>query len=776
MNESRYYAHTPNTRGEWHDLRDHLQAVAKTAREFAAGFDAGEWAHLAGLWHDLGKFQLQFQQMLAEAYRGGPKRHVDHSSAGAIHARDLLEPAFDASQGARFVKYLLLLLTATIAGHHAGLPEGPDELRARLDDRKKLLQDILTLGLPPEVLRPIRRLPPLPPSLKNCSHSERRLRAEFLVRMIFSSLVDADRLDTEKHCDAGLPDDRRRSRLRGEWATIAELRSELDASIDRKVSALQVGSMSEVERRVFEYRQAVLGACRQAAAEKPGAFRLDVATGGGKTLSSLSFALRHAEAHGKDRVVVVIPYTSIIEQTASVFREALGRFAGDVVEHHSAVNEDYERADETGDQDLESLRRRLATENWDAPLIVTTAVQFFESLYASTPSRCRKIHNVANSVVIIHEAQTLPPQLMNPTVWVMNELVERYKTTVVLSTATQPALENPFPEIRTVRSIVRQDVARPPSRVRTGMTEPEPILWPALADRLVQHNQVLCITHQRKDAHELALELDKRAGGDPAIHLSAAMCPAHRSEVIAMIRDLLEHGRDCRVISTQLVEAGVDLDFPVVYRSLAGVDSLVQAAGRANREGKRGEGGGQLFVFVPATNPPSGLPRIAADAAKGLFSSAHLDGRPLDLFDANVARLFFRLYFERIDDKDGGITPFRREFRFGEVASAFRFIKDGSASVVIPYDEIAVQALTKIRYAGPGRALVRALQRYTVSLYPSSIRTLLSVGAVEVLLPGNAEQSGGFYSLRDDRRDLYDPRFGLDLSNVGLLPTESYLI
>ena len=558
-----HYARTVSVNGDvlpqesWQRLEEHLANVSAAASRFASTFDAGAWAQLAGLWHDFGKYHPDFQAMLTRAAQGLPTDRVDHSSAGAIYASKFIEVAL-AKAPKESRELLADMLAFPIAGHHAGLADGHSELQSRLERAQVLsryetsrsecqeaavLDPKITLSLPPQLRCPAKDLP---------------LRAEFLLRMLFSSLVDADRLDAEQVQDMVLPAERRVSDYRTSFAPIPALRAAIDKYLDSLVAGQDHAPMRPDQRRLFDYRQEVLSACREAAELEPGAFLLDVATGGGKTLSSLSFALRHAEKRGKQRVIVVIPFTSIIEQTAAVYRSALGELATNVIEHHSAVSECVDREVPSATAE----RRRLATENWDAPLIVTTAVQFFESLHASTPSKCRKLHNVCNSVIVIDEAQTLPPELLHPTIWALNELVEGYGCSVVLSTATQPALERPFPEIRNVRT--RIEPAPLPARVRAELLAPEIIEWPLLAGELARHPQVLCITHRRDDARELTLELDRALGDESTIHLSANMCAAHRSTVIEEIREKSTTGQSCRVVSTQLVEAGVDLDFPVV--------------------------------------------------------------------------------------------------------------------------------------------------------------------------------------------------------------------
>jgi len=762
------FAHSANEKGEWHGLRDHLEAVASLAEGFAENFGTGEWAGLAGWWHDLGKYLPEFQRMLLEVERGQRKRRVDHSSVGAIHAAEFFRPLLAAVPNAEELEFVQLLLTATIAGHHAGLPETLDALRARLEDRQVLYNRVVQQAPPTELLN--RRFPQPPTRVIEANGRERRLRCEFLVRMVFSALIDADRLDTAEVRECSLPEGLRPSVLRSSYASVATLRVAVDRAIDEKIARLDPARMEPLEAGVFRYRQEVLAACRAAADWAPGAFTLDVATGGGKTLASLSFGLRHAQQHDKRRVIVVIPYTSIIEQTANAYREALGqRLASNLLEHHSARDEVYD--DEQQDPDRERLR--LATENWDAPLVVTTGVQFFESFFARSASRCRKLHNIANSVVVLDEAQTLPPDLLNPTVWVINELVEGYGVSVVLSTATQPALERPFPEVRNVKRIVRDAVERPPERVRVEVMDQVAIAWSDLAIELATHERVLCITHRRDDARELTLALDKKLGSEGTIHLSGTMCATHRAERIAEIRRLLADGAVCRVVSTQLVEAGVDLDFPVVFRALGGVDSLIQAAGRANREGRLGEGGGLLRVYRSPTRPPAGLPRKGAEVSEAMLRSAEMDCGRLNLFEPAVGLRFFKRYYESIGDKDRGITPMRQEFRFGDVEKGYRFIDDVGATLVVAFNDEAREAVAEARSARfPGRA-IRRLQRFTVTIYPPQLQALLQVAATEPLLPGQEPSECSLFLLL--RSTLYDRRFGLDLSGVGRLTPGEFI-
>ena len=755
------YARTATTpdggflaRSEWQLLEEHLSVVSATAEGFGAAFGAGEWAGLAGLWHDLGKYHDDFQQMLTDLSQGRPKRRVDHSTAGAALAWKSIRPQLNNE-----AKLLHFLVTAVIAGHHSGLANGEHDLRGRLEDelQVKRLLEVSRKSIPDSIAKPAAPRPMDLPTPRD----EAKDRVEFLTRFVFSALVDADRLDAEAFQDKSLPPYLQRGQLRRAYASIDELQRTVDANID----ALAAGVDLSIE--VNQYRQAVLKACRNAASLDPGAFRLSVETGGGKTLSSLSFGLGHARRHAKRRVIVVIPFTSIIEQTAEVVRTALGpEFAHNLLEHHSAVNEGGEDGKESGSFDPDSERQRMATENWDAPIVVTTAVQFFESLFSASPSRCRKLHNIANSVVIIDEAQTLPVKLLIPTVDAINQLTRWYGTSVVLSTATQPALEAPFPAIVGIRDIVSPDIPKPPPRVRVLTPLSTQLEWPELAQDLAAHRQVLCITHKRADARDLTLQLDQALVDQSTIHLSANMCAEHRSSVIRRIREDLAAGRPCRVISTQLVEAGVDLDFPVVYRALGGLDAMVQAAGRCNREGRLGENGGVLHIFNPPGQPPRGIASAAKDAGELLLRSAAMDGRELDLFAPEVTVRYFKEFYRSMHGRmDGeGITNDRRGFKFRTVQEKYRLIDDdGTTAIIVPFED--AQDRVDAGRRNPMSKTLRALQRFIVNVYPNDLRELRRAAAIEPLF--KFAESPSTHVMTNP--GFYDPRFGLVVAGASTL-------
>jgi CRISPR-associated endonuclease/helicase Cas3 len=706
------YAHSKEgaPRAEWHTLRDHLEAVAKLASSFAEKWGAGEWGHYAGLWHDLGKFCDDFQKMItadAEAERS----RVNHSSAGALRAMDELGE-------------IGLLLAFVIAGHHAGLADLVDLQKRLHPSEQPNLDAAVAGGANAEWLR--MRVPLLEP--EGLAANPRGI--ELWVRFLFSALIDADRLDTERFHDE------QKTASRGSEVLLRELAEKVDAHID----ALAAKASQERTGNVNAVRADVLSDCRTRAEEPQGIFTLTVPTGGGKTLASMSFALRHAVNHNLDRVIVVIPYTSIIEQNASVLKQIVGD--ENVLEHHTNFD--------PGDQ----RKYWLDAENWDAPIIVTTSVQFFESLFANKTSVARKVHAIARSVVVFDEVQTLPPSLLVPIVDVMRELCARYGTSLVLCTATQPALQKRagFPAgFAATREIVRDParhfaaLQRVDARWPGDLFTPEP--WSALADRVAREERALTIVHRRDDARLLCELLP----GD-TLHLSAAMCPQHRTQVLGEVRRRLKAGEHCRVVATQLVEAGVDLDFPVVFRALAGLDSLAQAAGRCNREGKLTRG--RLEIFVAETQPPAGELRAALDAGRIIASKR--GGTP-DLFSDSSLYTDYFLQFYGTPADVRGIQTDRASYHFATVAAKFQMIEDGQESIVVPFDQHCRELLERFNSAaGNARLLRRRLQRYAVSVSRSQMNAMREAGvAVET------KTGSGVFVLEDMFSSAYHPRYGL---------------
>jgi len=716
MAPSAFYAHTLSGRPktQWQSLPEHLRGVGDLAARFAAAFDSEEWGRLAGLWHDLGKYQSAFQRRL-EGERTDP---TFHKVVGALlaHAK---------SPGKA------LPLAMAIAGHHGGLPD-LEELAGLLKAEKERLSEVAP-RIPSEIGD--LELPDLPLWLATDRASRRterdrsRRRIEFWIRFLFSALVDADFLDTEAF-------------MRPDRAVLREKRcvplSELSARLDRAIEEIAAQAQPTPVNHV---REQVLSACLAAAENAPGAFSLTVPTGGGKTLSGMAFALRHAVRNDLKRVIVVIPYTSIIEQNAKIYRQALGD--EHVIEHHASL-----------EPEKETQINRLASENWDAPVVVTTTVQFFESLFANRPSRCRKLHNVARSVILLDEVQCLPPDLLQPILDGMTELIGHYGCSVVLSTATPPALtarESMPMGLEDVRPIVPDphDLARRLSRVRITWPRPDapPTTWEEIAQVAARHDRCLVVVNRREDARRLARMLPEEG----RYHLSALMCPSHRLATLARIAEALASGATCRVVSTQLVEAGVDLDFPVVFRAMAGLDSIVQAAGRCNREGRSDHG--DVFVFRPPTSPPRGVLSMAAEETESLLRER---GGTLDPSDPHLFDVFFRGLYFRSDTDAWSIQPNRAEFKFRTVAQNFRIIRDGATrSIVVPYAD-SRDRLDTLRAQGPSRERLRALQRFVVSVYEREFIRLYEAGAIE-------EIHGVVYALTPAFRHLYDDAYGLVL-------------
>src|SRR5271157_2380706 len=753
------YAHTREgrPREEWHGLFDHLEETARLTGQFASGFGSEGWGFLTGLWHDIGKSGAAFQAYLSTSSEGGDGVHeseirgrIDHSTAGAQHAARL-------GTAGRLLAYC-------IAGHHAGLPDNQGE-QSSLEQR--LGKVIEPLGsVPSELLeKPL----PSPPKLRLPSEATPRragFTLAFYTRMLFSCLVDADLLDTESFMSP------ERSELRkGDSATCEQLLDRLNRHLDEKQ---RDADDTPVNRR----RREVLACCRERAKLPPGFFSLHVPTGGGKTLSSLAFGLTHAVKHNKRRVVYAIPFTSIIEQTASVFREALDDLDNELLEHHSSLEPD--------DPSRQSDRTRLAAENFDATLVVTTNVQLFESLFASRTSRCRKLHRLAQSVIILDEAQTLPVSLLAPTLAALWELVNNYGATVVLCSATQPAIEKRAGfsiGLDGVRPIIDEPDRLHRALRRTAVERTGAITNEELVDRLRSESQALCIVNSRRHAAELFAALDDTK----ALHLSASMCAAHRADVVAKIKRRLRPGSDapCRVISTQVVEAGVDLDFPTVFRAEAGLDSIAQAAGRCNREGLlTDEAGnarhGRVVVFAYDSKKYRTVTLIArATAHFREIAPDHL----ADLLAPEAIEAYFRLHYwqQGGDDEHGWARGANGQSildcfdadpkvllhgQFRTAAEAYRLIDDAQTPVLVPYGERGRGLIARLSSmpaaADPQwlRAFDRSAQRYLVGVYERDLRTLLENG---VLL----ELHGRFLLAA---QAAYDSKIGLKFDSIGIDP------
>lgn len=649
--------------------------------------------------HDIGKYSTAFQKRLE-----GSSERVDHTSAGA---QESVKKYGDVM--GRILAYL-------IVGHHGGIPDwddaSPYSLRARLE--KKDLQNYTDWEL--EVFDFIKNV--TPQLQLNQANEIKKYQIVNRMRMLYSCLVDADFIDTE--ASFGSPN----AAFRGSGSTITDLKLKLEMELER-VTKLAPST------NINKWRSRILKECERASETEIGLFSLTVPTGGGKTLSSMQFALKHAVKHGLNRIIYVIPYTSIIEQNARVFKNIFGE--ENVLEHHSNFDFD-EAVDNEKNENSSQKRLRLATQNWDAPIVVTTNVQFFESFFSNKPSKCRKLHNVSKSVVILDEAQMLPLELLKPSVSLLGDLVLNYKTSVVLCTATQPTLNPYFPEKLEIKEIVHSplELSKVFKRAEVEWVDGDVLKDESLVERIKKEQQVLCIVNTRSHAYKLfaALEDDKHA-----YHLSARMCGKHRSDVLKVIRSRLTNNQPCRVISTQLIEAGVDVDFPIVFRSLSGMDSIVQSAGRCNREGKLRMG--KVYVFEPESHGiPKGYMSRCASKARSIFRQYKED--PIAL---NAIQHYFKETYEtageELDAK--GIMQLHEEaintngiqVPFNEIAQQYKLIENEMRSVIVPYfnDEL----INTMRYAEHPGGLMKKLQKYTVQVYAHEMIKLEKEKAIETI-------------------------------------------
>jgi len=679
-----YVGHTSED-GREQSVIDHLKKTAQLAGDYAQAFGAGELGYQIGLAHDIGKYSAEFQ------------RHILHNAPSADHS----------TCGAKELKNLNMLCAAIcVAGHHTGLPDfgNPRDTAENSTLCGRLKREPPTLPDYSEYLNEISlKYAPFPRFGNNFDNS-------FFTRMLYSCLVDADFLDTEAFMSNGIVQ-------RGGYDHLDQLASRLEAYIQPWWDA-----KSELNKKRCE----ILKSCLDAGSNAKGLYSLTVPTGGGKTVSSLAFALLHAVEHKMSRIIYVIPYTSIIEQTADVFRKIVG--AENVLEHHSNISFDPKDDTEKNRNSLSKLR--LSAENWDAPVIVTTNVQFFESLFANKSSKCRKLHNLANSVIIFDEAQMLPLPYLKPCVRAIANLVQYYGATAVLCTATQPSLEKLFPADMTVTEICPNTSELYEFFRRTSLRHIGKQSNSKLAEHMAQQEQALTIVNSRKQAHEL-FELLPKEG---RFHLSTLMTPVHRRKVLCEIRQRLKNGLPCRLVATSLVEAGVDVDFPAVFRAEAGLDSIIQAAGRCNREGRRTAKESVVYIFESEDKPPRLIEqniKMMREVARR-FSDLAAPQTIHNYFDTLHSFQDENLDKKRIIDafehgRSGCLLP------FAQVASDFRLIETETKSVLIAIEEDAVKLADEMQWGNWSRQLTRKATQYIVNVYPQHFKVLVHTGAVSAL-------------------------------------------
>lgn len=762
------YAHSENDVRHKHPLKKHLESVAKLAEEFAGKAWWKDEAALAGLLHDLGKYADLFQARLR-----GEEKGLDHWSPGAWVA---------------LYDYQAVGSALAIQGHHAGLQQGSINALRNLNPTALVNRHPLNLRLSdPDLTRLKSRAVNDGISLKRpekCIINPRDIFASFMaemldVRMLFSCLVDADFLDTEAHFNGNEQGKRYR-----EKGLSLDAKTALNALNDHMSTSILANS--KADQNVLTARNDLWEMATAAAEKNSGLFTFTAPTGSGKTLAMLNFALQHAIRHGKKRIILAVPFLSIIEQTAAIYRAVFASFPVNyVLEHHSLAGLGSEQSNTDAEAAAERARRDL-TENWDAPIIITTNVQLLESLFSNRPSTCRKLHNLMDSVIMFDEAQTLPQSLAVPTLAALSHLSSTYRASVLFATATQPAfdaldmsvskfvatgwrpLEVAPEHPRLYSSLRRYEVNWP--------RQEEKIEWSALADDIRNQEQVLCVVNLKNHAHSLLNELrDDRE----VFHLSTNLCALHRREVLEVVRSRLWNGLPCRLISTQCVEAGVDVDFPVVYRSLAPLDAIAQAAGRCNREGRLSDTSGnrrlgQVRVFEPQASGnyrqryPTHAYFQAAEVTRAMLIEKN--GIGLDLNDPAV----FREYYQRLYDvsnpaaQNQELTEALESVNFATVSKVYRLIDKIAIQVLVPYafhHEHFEELRQRQNMEGINAGWIREAQGLAVSIF----RPRADHPAWEVLIPAKLRYGKGesdeWYILEDrfGEQNFYDDVFGLQL-------------
>ena len=699
----------------------HQNGVAALALRFAGGFGCEELAQIMGMLHDKGKEQEEWQQYIQGHVKSGPH----HAYVGACIAQQQY------SQIAPFI-------AQPIAGHHRGLYDYCDYVEVI----KSGVPDDVTIG---------EKIPfafPKFPKMETYDYHH-------LVRMMFSCLVDADSLDTESFMNP------KQAKLRGCHTTMVELLGKLE----RYLQELRINAKDTKVNRIRNYVQEQ---CVKESQDNTGFYSLTVPTGGGKTLASVLWALHHAVKNHQQRIIIAIPYTSIIVQTASTLKRIFGD--ENVLEHHSNLN-----PEDIKDRELRE-RLQLATENWDYPIIVTTNVQLFESLFSNKRSDCRKLHNIVNSVVILDEVQTLPLGFYKPIVHTLDTLHRLFGVSVLFTTASQPILsgrieattpKESFDALKSIHEIIPVDAQLHDKLRRVDLNFIEGSrTYDEIANELAKHPKVLCIVNTRKDAKELFDRLPKEG---ICLHLSRMMCPSHVADTIKHIKEVLKEGVDepIRVVATQLIEAGVDIDFPVVYRQEAGLDSILQAAGRCNREGKLGISDTYVFSLGKEHSLPPGFISQTNNARLNM-------GKDHDWFSPEAMKSYFQQLHCRQSSFDEVVVKgvkykmeellYKESAEFEKASLCFHLIDEQTTSVIVNWNG-SINLYQQLISQGPSYSLMKKLAQYSVNIRERDFKKLQSMGAIE-------EPFENIYAITNP--DFYKEDTGLSLDNQWL--EETYII
>ena len=672
-------------------LNEHLFGVSRLAGNFASEFGEADIGKIVGLYHDIGKYSKEFQKYI----RSEHKMRVDHSTAGASELYNVKN-------------HVNLIPSFCVAGHHGGLMNiGNQKVHDETTFFGRINKHIPNYDAYKQEIE----IPPangksklIPIIIKD------HFAIMFYTRMVFLCLVDADFLDTEKFMRDGKIN-------RGGFSEVVLLKKILDEYIEKNfLNEKNIRYSEPINKR----RREILKECISNGdkfTEK--LLSLTVPTGGGKTISSMAFALHNAVKNGRKRIIYVIPYMSIIEQTAKIFADIFG--VGNVIEHYSGAEYD------DTDSEEENIKR-LATENWDAPIIVTTNVQFFESLFSNRTSKCRKLHNIANSVIIFDEAQMIPTEYLKPCAAAINELTKHYNCTAVLCTATQPSMENLF-EGQQMKEICSNVEENYNFFRRSGIKVlKEKLTADELVDRLKEKRQVLCVVNKKKTAEKI---FENLKDAENIFYLSTNLCPVHRTEILAQIKKCLEENQVCRVVSTSLVEAGVDLDFPCVYREIAGLDSIIQAAGRCNREGKFSATESLTYVFKLSDEKMLTRQNLRISATNLVCEKYFSE------IDSPPAIKFYFDYLHKLAgnnlDKKEILEKLSKDLKFKDIAEKFKLIEEDTKSVLIPYDEVAQNIAQRLLSGEVSRALLRKAGKYIVNVYGETFKKMVAAQKITMV-------------------------------------------
>ena len=721
-----------NGRVEYQKLTDHIFGVSDFTEEFVNKFFLKNSGKILGLLHDLGKYSDEFQERIR-----GKNIKVDHSTAGAVVCDDL-ENEFKNNKKVEWLLYKIFKYA--IIGHHSGLLnygtkiDSEGTITARLNKRDGELcdfsdwkneiniNDIRQLKFNEEVLK----------------FFENNFSIQMLIRFLFSSLVDGDRLDAQKFSE-------------GEKSIVSSKKlMSLNEMLNVFNTFMESKKLDGKDNPINLIRSKIFNDCVNKACGDRGFYSLCIPTGGGKTLSSLGFALNHAKKNGHDRIIYSLPFTSIIEQNAKVYSDIFGE--ENVLEHHCNFN----FSNEIGENEYtdKQLKYRLATENWDMPLIVTTNVQLFESIYSNKPSSVRKLHNIYNSVIILDEAQVIPNEYLKPCIKALEELVKNYCCTVLICTATQPEFEKNgliknFDVIEIIDDTYKlfDDLKRVEGKFIGKQSVKD------VCEKMNSYKQVLTIVNTKKHAKEIFENLSESEGN---FHLSTNMYPNHRKEIIKTIKERLKNGEECRVVSTQLIEAGVDVDFPVVFRSIAGIDSIVQAAGRCNREGKRENS--IVYVFKPDEQSYLGLGylKLTSQIGEGIInkfddilSIEAISKYFLELFNNTTHRQDKHSILDMIDKH----KKTEINYDFEKISSEFKFIDNIGVQIIIPIGE-GEKLLNSLKYSEKGiKSILRKLNGFSINIPNYVLRQLIKDDYIYQI-------SDDIFALKN--LQMYDYKLGFD--------------